>query len=273
MQLSLTDDFDPDKIISCGQCFRPRRLPDGRYRFVTGRSVLSLSVPAPGALRADCPPEDWEAVWRPYFDLDRDYRAIRSAVPPDDPFLQKAAREGAGLRVLRQDPWETLVSFIISQRKSIPAIRTAVEKLCAVLGEPLGAADGETTYSFPRPEAVLAAPAGALESCSLGYRLPYVLDAAEKVASGALDLAALDLLPDDGILDALKAVRGVGVKVASCVSLFSYGRCGCAPVDVWISRVIRARYGGENPFCAYGENAGVMQQYLFYYALLHKGEF
>lgn len=269
MVIAIEDDFDLDKIIGCGQCFRPRRLADGRYLFLTGRHCLHLVPLADGRLRADCTPRAWQEVWAPYFDLGRDYAAIRRAIPPADTFLRAAAAEGAGIRILRQNAWEMLVTFILSQRKSIPAIRTAVEQLCTRFGRPL-TGHGAGEFAFPAPAALAAASPEALAACGLGYRVPYVQDAARQVRTGALNLAALAAADDETLLAALLGVHGVGRKVASCVGLFAYGRCACAPVDVWIERIIARQYGGQNPFCAFGENAGVLQQYLFYHALQAK---
>lgn len=266
MVIAIEDDFDLDKIIGCGQCFRARRLADGRYLFLTGRHCLHLVPLADGRLRTDCTPRAWQDVWAPYFDLGRDYAAIRRAIPPADAFLRAAAAEGAGIRILRQDAWEMLVTFILSQRKSIPAIRGCVEQLCRAFGEPLAGG----LFAFPAPERLAQAAPEALRACSLGYRADYVRDAAERVSLGALDLAALETADDETLMAALLSVRGVGVKVANCTALFAYGRASCAPVDVWIRRIIDRRCGGENPFCRFGGCAGILQQYCFYYALQEK---
>jgi N-glycosylase/DNA lyase len=266
MRITIHDDFDLDKIIGCGQCFRPRRLADGTYLFPSAGRALRLRSLGAGEYEADCRTDEWDAVWARYFDLSRDYAALRAAIPPDEPFLREAAACGAGLRVLRQDPWETLVSFILSQRKSIPAIRGCVEQLCRAFGEPLAGG----LFAFPAPERLAQAAPEALRACSLGYRADYVRDAAERVSLGALDLAALETADDETLMAALLSVRGVGVKVANCTALFAYGRASCAPVDVWIRRIIDRRCGGENPFCRFGGCAGILQQYCFYYALQEK---
>jgi N-glycosylase/DNA lyase len=170
---------------------------------------------------------------------------------------------GKGLRILRQDPWEMLLTFIISQRKSIPAIASAVEALAARWGEPLPA-EREELFAFPTPEAMAGATEAELRACSLGYRAPYVLDAVRKVTGGEVDLAALGKMEDEALFRALQAIRGVGRKVAECVCLFGYGRLSRVPVDVWIERAIREECGGCEPFSAYGDDAGIMQQYVFY---------
>ena len=168
--------------------------------------------------------------------------------------------------MLRQDPWETLVTFIISQRKSIPAIAKAVELLAARFGQAT-VTDYEELRLFPTPEAMKDAGLADLASCGLGYRTPYVLNAIEKVCSGALDLERIGEEDDEGLIEALRTVRGVGVKVGRCTALFAYGRMACVPIDVWIARAIE-ECGGESPFELFGEEAGIIQQYVFY-SMIH----
>ena len=271
MELTISDDFSLPKIAESGQCFRIRRSDDGTYRFITEGSVLYIRELAPGRFEADCTLGEWDAVWLPYFDLDRSYAEIRASIPESDTYMRQAAEAGRGIRILRQSPWETLVAFIISQRKSIPAIQGAVELLSERYGEAL-TTQRETVRMFPRPEQMADADAEALAACKLGYRTPYVLDAIGRANVGALDLAELADCDDAELIERLKCITGVGNKIANCVALFAYGRTTLAPVDTWISKVIRGEYGGVNPFPAYGDAAGIMQQYVFYYALKHKRE-
>lgn len=276
MKVIIDDDFDLDKIINCGQCFRPARISADTYRFVTrdhvvlitdesrrgskdeGSSICLTDEEDHGAeISVSCSSREWEDIWYPYFDLDTNYRDIRKSIPDDDAYLKGAARAGAGIRILRQDRFETLISFIISQRKSIPAIRTSIERLEGLFGK-----DG----FFPEPEQILAATDEQLASCALGYRVPYVRAAAERVAHKDIDLEALDDLSDEELFDELRTFYGVGDKVANCVALFAYHRTGRAPVDTWIARVIKEQYGGREPFSRYKNAAGIMQQYMFYEA-------
>lgn len=268
MQLTITDDFDLRKIADSGQCFRIRNFDDRGYRFISGDRVLYLTQPVSGNFRVSCSQEEWDSYWTEYFDLNRNYEQVRESAK-DDVYINSAANTGKGIRILRQDPWEILITFIISQRKSIPAIKKCVELLSEKYGTPIQT-EYELLYAFPRPEQLLSADSASLAECGLGYRLPYVEDAVQKVASRTLDLDALSLLDDDSLVQALMSVSGVGVKVSNCVGLFAYGRTACAPVDTWIAKTIAANYHGENPFPKYGENAGIMQQYVFYYAQTHK---
>ena len=266
MKITIEDDFDLHKITYSGQCFRALQLSDDTYRFVTGRHCVELTDRAlPGGkkrtgdateLIASCAKKEWDEIWHPYFDLDTCYSDVRGSIG-DDPYLQRAADAGAGIRILRQEPFETLISFIISQRKSIPAIRTSVEKLVSLYGR-----DG----FFPDPEDMAEAGEDELKSCGMGYRTPYILSAVGRIVRKEIDLEALKKLDDEELFGSLKTFYGVGDKVANCVALFAYHRTGRAPIDTWIGKVINEQYGGTDPFPAYGEYAGIMQQYIFYYA-------
>ena len=268
--ITIDDDFDLDKMIDSGQCFRPRRLEEGVYRFFTGEHTVDITdetllksktgkkdPDSVTRLSVSCSKEEWDRIWHPYFDLDTNYRKIRNSISGDDMYLQDAAKRGAGIRILRQDRFEMLISFIISQRKSIPAIRTSVERLVTLYGR-----DG----FFPRPADMLKATDEERASCGLGYRVPYIRKAVERVGHLEVDLEALDRLPDEELFTELKSFAGVGDKVANCVALFAYHRTGRAPVDTWIARVINEQYGGVDPFPRYGDVAGIMQQYMFYVA-------
>ncbi len=254
--------FDLAQIAASGQCFR--LTPDGGgWRLIAKGRVLRLRQEGE-TVRFFCAQKTFDEVWRDYFDLDTDYRAFVAAPPKEDGYLTRAAAYGSGIRILRQEPWETLVTFLISQRKSIPAIRSAVEALCTRYGRPIRHR-GETLYAFPAAKALARCSPDELAGCALGYRVPYIAAAAKRVASGELDLTELETLDDDALLAALTDVFGVGEKIASCVALFGYHRIGMFPRDVWIKRVLHEQYGGAFDLERYAGFAGVMQQYLFYY--------
>lgn len=261
--VTIPDDFDLDKIIESGQCFRPQKLTDGRYRFLSGQALLYLSPLGGGKYEAAWYGADW-AHWADYFDLNRNYAALRHSLMGQSSYLDKSLNFGQGIRVLHQDPWEMLITFLISQRKSIPAIRTAVEHLAQCCGEPV-CAEGDELYFFPTPEQLSRLSEAQLMGCGLGYRTRYIQNAAAQASSGALDLNALAALPGDALFSRLLELDGVGKKVANCVCLFGYGRTAMAPIDVWIQRLIDEEFGGHDPFPSYGQQAGIVQQYLFYY--------
>ena len=277
MIISINDDFDLNKIMNSGQCFRVINVGDDTYRFITGQNILFMRKANNNDYDVSCDKNMWNKVWHNYFDLDTDYSAIRGTVPQNDRFLSTCAEEGTGIRILNQDKWEMLISFIISQRKSIPAIRSCVEKICEAFGTPIktdaNASESQNDepctpngqiFTFPTPEALSNATEKDLQACGTGYRTSYILDAAQKVASGELDLEKIARLPDEELFQALNSVRGVGTKVANCVMLFGYHRIGRAPIDTWILKVIDQKYDGVNPFDRYGDVAGIMQQYMFY---------
>lgn len=271
MIITIKDEFDIEKTVYSGQCFRPRRLSDGSFLFITCTSMLIMKEAGGGQYEVNCDKKAWDEVWTDYFDLNMNYSSVRASIHSDDEFMLQSGEAGAGIRILRQDKWEMVISYIISQRKSIPAIRSAVEKLCILYGNKIGEADGEDIYSFPTPEQMKAATETELASCGLGYRVSYIMDAIEKVLYGSLDLETLAELEDEKLFETLKTVRGIGDKVANCILLFAYHRTGRAPVDTWIIKVMNEKYNGNNPFDCYGQNAGIMQQYVFYYVQNRKG--
>ncbi len=263
MKVLINDDFDLKKIEESGQCFRVSELEDGTWRFIHLDRVLYIKKTGEGEYEVNASSEDWEKIWLPYFDLGRSYEDIRLSIPAQDPFMRRAAEYGKGIRVLRQDPWEMLITFIISQRKNIPAITKSVELLCDKFGKE---APGEQIKLFPAPEELGGATEEELNLCKLGYRTPYILDAIDKVNSGEIDLCKLYELDDQELFEELKRVRGVGDKVANCICLFAYGRTSMVPVDTWIARIIDLEYNGESPFARYKTSGGIMQQWAFYYA-------
>ncbi len=254
--------FDVAKIAESGQCFRLLPLHDGRYQLVAMGRLLLLDPRTPGRMGFACGEAEFTAIWRSYFHLDGEYAAYHAAIPKDDAFLQAAARFGRGIRILRQEPWEMLVSFIISQRKNLPGIRTCVSRLCELCGQPI---EGGAIRAFPTPEALADQPLDALSACGLGYRGPYIKQTAQMVARGQLNLSSISALPDHELLEELRRAPGVGVKVASCVMLFGYHRLDAFPIDVWIERVLERRYHGAFDPTPYRGFAGVLQQYMFFY--------
>jgi N-glycosylase/DNA lyase len=252
--------FDPWVIMESGQCFRMVPLAGGACEAVAFGEAVRLTRAAGGGIALDCDRAAFDRLWRAYFDLDTDYAAMLAAAPAGDGFLARALTAAHGLRILRQDPWETLCGFILSQRKNLKAIRTGMEALCEACGAPVL---GTARRAFPTPHRLAAMDEPALRALGLGYRAPYLLDAARRVADGRLNLDLLAALPDGLLQAALLTVSGVGVKVADCVMLFAYHRLSRAPVDVWIRRVIDCAYGGVSPYEGYGPFAGVYQQYQF----------
>ena len=274
MEIKINDDFDLKKIVDSGQCFRPREIEAGVFRFIVGENILHISKRDENFFDADCDEETWKNVWENYFDLSTNYAGIRrdienfAADKPYEKILRDSTEFGKGIRILRQDPFEILISFIISQRKNIPAIRSSVEKICERFGQLItferAGHSPEEIYLFPRVEDIADATLEDLSGLGLSYRKPYVQEAVEKVASGAIDFEELGTFSDKDMTEELKIINGVGDKIANCVALFAYHRVDRVPIDIWIRRAIEEDFGGENIFAQFGKNAGILQQYIFY---------
>jgi N-glycosylase/DNA lyase len=217
-----------------------------------------------GTVSVTCADADFEDVWRRYFDLDFDYGTARRALCVDA-YMDSAASFGAGIRILRQDKWEALCSFIISQCNNIPRIKTIVETMCRCFGDRIEF-EGRELYGFPPPERLASLSEGDLSPLRCGYRAPYIISAARAVAGGAADLEALSRASSAEALRSLKALPGVGDKVANCVALFGFHMLDVFPVDTWMKRVIKERYGGKLDPAIFGGYAGLAQQYMFFHA-------
>lgn len=265
MKIQIEDSFDLQKIIDSGQCFRPFKLNDRTYRFIYQDSILDISPLTDNEYEISCSKDEWENIWSDYFDLDTCYNDILLSVPVNDTYMKRSADTAQGIRILKQDKWEMLISFIISQRKSIPAIRSAVEKICRLYGKCISFR-GDNIYTFPTASEMKNATFEELSACGLGYRTGYILSAIEEANSGVLNLDKLSSLNNDDLDEALKSIKGVGNKVSNCVMLFAYHRVDRVPIDTWILKVINNEYNGSNPFPGYGKYAGIMQQYIFYSA-------
>ena len=247
------------ETLDCGQAFRWRMLADGRWEGVAGSRFLTLERRGEDivllGIGADVFP-----FWADYFDLGRDYAALEQLFRRNPP-LRRAMDFCSGIRVLRQEPWETLCTFILSANNNIPRIKGIVERLCQGWGETI---PKTALRAFPTPERLAALSPGELAPIRAGWRSEYLLDAARRVAAGQLDLLALAQLPTEEALAGLLEVKGVGEKVARCVLLFGFGRVECIPMDVWMKRVMAELYPRGLPryLRPYG---GIAQQTLFHY--------
>jgi N-glycosylase/DNA lyase len=178
--------------------------------------------------------------------------------------MEKAIAAGDGIRILKQEPWETLCSFIISQNNNIPRIKSLISAVCRSYGEKFEY-DGKEYYAFPTPEALLAAGEDGLKALKTGFRAGYLISAAEHCAGG-MDLYKIrDEYTYEQGMEELCTIKGVGPKVASCTLLFALDKKSAFPVDVWIKKTIDKYFGGYLDVSSLGEYAGIAQQYLFYY--------
>jgi len=263
VEITGVTDFDLNKTFECGQCFRWNADENGVYTGVAFGRVARLrcresSVFISGTI------DEFDSIWRGFFDLSRDYAKIRQMLCIDD-FMIRATEFGAGIRLLRQDKWEALCSFIISQNNNIPRIKTIIDTLCREFGEAVFFEDN-LYYTFPSAGKLAVTDAKSLAPLRCGYRAEYLISAAKSVASGAIDLVALSKSTPDVARSELKKLHGVGDKVADCVMLFGLNMLDAFPIDVWMKRAVEQHYGSGFDFKVFSPYAGIAQQYIFHYS-------
>ena len=253
-----SDNFNLAQTLDCGQAFRWKPNENGVWSGIAYGRKISLCEINGEILINGADNNDIDKIWRNYFDLERDYAEIISELGNNE-VLKRAAEYGSGIRILRQEPWEALCSFIISQNNNIPRIKGIIERLCEGFGEKHG-----DYYSFPTAEKLAVLTPDDLSTIRAGFRAKYIIDAAVKVADGHIDLNALKTASDEEARNALMSIKGVGPKVADCAMLYGLGRIEAFPRDVWIKRAMTEMFAGELPQCAV-PYAGIAQQYIFYY--------
>ena len=296
-------DYDLAATLTSGQAFRWQKVGDAWEGVIHGRWVRLRQLTSPQLSPSSyfshieattaLPDDDWRWL-TDYLRLQDDHAAALASFPDDGP-MRAATAHGHGLRLLRQEPWECLASFILSSTKQIVQIQQCVALLCERFGAPLLEPPGEGTgptccrpapptrrasFSFPPASRIAAASEAELRECKMGFRAKYLLDAARRVSSGQLDLATLPMLPIAEARAALMECHGVGRKIADCVLLFSLGFDEAFPIDVWVERALQQLYFPKRRvkrarlerFAAthFGPHAGLAQQYLFHY--LRTGE-
>lgn len=257
--------FSVHKTFDCGQAFRfdPVCGDTDRFSGVALGERITVEQSGDGKLRLIGADESsYERKWKHYLALDADYDEIDEAIISSTPVadrdvMAKAVRCGSGIRILRQDPFECLISFIISQNNNIPRIKKIISAMCAEYGK---------DHAFPTPDALVGAGESGLFALRMGFRAGYVYDAAEKVRSGEIDLCAIAQCDDfDECTRELCRIKGVGPKVSACALLFGFNKTEAFPIDVWMRRSLDAHFSpGFDPAC-FGKYAGIAQQYLFYY--------
>lgn len=286
-------DYSLTDTLECGQAFRYELITSENgyveYMTVVGDELITVGQRAAGELIFyDLSDEAFEESVVRYFSLDTDYRRIRADIVSrtDSAWLKQAAESAKGVAILKQDEWEALFSFIVSQNNNIPRIRKIIRELSAAYGVniclqknikkcPLGKISGipceenckscGSCYTFPSAESVVKNPEKMLPA-KPGFRYKYLLSAAESVLSGDIDITAIaEKKSYSHTVEELKKIKGVGDKVASCAALFGFGNLEAFPIDVWMKRAIDTYFGGELDPISLGEYAGVAQQYIFHY--------
>ena len=269
MIIDRPEEFDMEQIAASGQCFRMEQLEGRRYSVMSGSHYLEL-VQEDKRLLFCCRETEYREYWNRYFDLDTDYGVIRKQIDPQDACLSKAAQFGKGIRILRQELWEMLITFLVTQQNNIRRIRKIIGLLCERYGEQRQCPPGclrEIFSAFPAPERLAEASEEALRACNLGYRAKYVKKTAEQVADGQIDLEAVGRMDYPDARAALLECCGVGEKVADCICLFGLHHLRAFPVDTHIRQILDREYPDGFPFERYRGYEGIMQQYLFYYDL------
>ena len=256
-------DLDLEQTLDCGQSFRWEKQDDGSFSGVAFGKYVNISLDGTDMIIKNAAPED-EKIWRNYFDLELDYGKIRGDISKLHPVLEDAARYAPGIRILRQEPYEALCTFIISQNNNIKRIKGIVARLCESFGDEID----EGVYTFPTAERLAELTPDDLAPLRAGFRNRYIIDSAKKVASGEVDLELCKTADYEAARAELMKITGVGVKVADCTLLFGMHRVEAFPVDVWMKRAMEKLFPGmsANDF---GEYAGIAQQYIFHYSRMH----
>ncbi len=276
-------DFDVRKIFDCGQCFRFDSVQgsshEAEFSGVAFGRLISVAQDGETVYIYNSTEEEFERVWRRFLGLDDDYGAIAEDIlsRSSNPALTRAVEYGRGIRILRQEPWETVCSFIVSQNNNIPRIKKIISALAEKCGKPVFLPEGmrehitpmTSLYSFPTPQALCELGVDGLFELKTGFRAKYIYDAALRASEGRIDYSYIENCSDTSeCVRALCEIKGVGPKVASCALLFGFGKYDAFPIDVWIKKVISKYFSdGNTDFSpdALGPYAGIAQQFLFYY--------
>lgn len=272
-------DYDLAATLGSGQAFRWRQVGHAWEGILSGHHFRLRQTPTDisAELLGACRPHPAPDLLRHFLQLDADLPHILATFPDDEP-MRAAVAACRGLRLLRQEPWECLVSFICSSTKQIVQIQQIIVLLCERFGEPIPVG-GDASFAFPTAARLAACSEAELRTCKMGFRAPYILTAAKAVTSGKLDLSRLHNLSTAEARSALMNLHGVGRKIADCVLLFAYGKQDAFPVDVWVRRALTELYFPRRRSSEkrlehfanthFGPNAGYAQQYLFHYVRTH----
>ena len=251
--------FDLEQTFNCGQAFRWNMDKNGVWQGVANNKHIKLYHDNDDIVILNSSKQDFENYWYDYFDLSCDYNAIISELSHNE-ILRNICNFGSGIRILKQDTWEALCSFIISQNNNIPRIKGIIESLCKNFGEKC-----EDFYSFPSAEKIAVLEVEDLAVLKCGFRARYILDAARKVSSKEIELNEFKRCDTENVRNQLMKITGVGPKVADCTMLFGLYRIDAFPQDVWIKRAMANLFPQGLPDCA-KNHPGIVQQYIFYYS-------
>ncbi|MGN0398402.1 MAG: DNA glycosylase [Candidatus Fimimorpha sp.] len=261
--------MDLRRICYSGQCFRMEEIKQDTFQVIAfGRKLMITQCK--DQFYFSCGEEEFDEIWYSYFDLDTDYEKIQNSVQKEDTYLTNVAKIGWGIRILRQDLWEMIITFIISQQNNIPRIRKCVQLLCQRYGEKKQDQTGELYYDFPTPEVLAEAKEDDLKACNLGYRSRYIKQTAISIVRKEIDLEQVRQMTHEQAKKELLQLYGVGKKVADCICLFALHHVEAFPIDTHIRQVLDREYPDGFPFERYENCAGILQQYMFYYEINRK---
>lgn len=269
-------DFEPKHVFECGQCFRFDLEADGSYTIVAFDKVINVQKDGDKIILKNTNVDDFEKIWAKYFDMEKDYSSIKTALADIDEHLAKSTKFGYGIRILQQDFYEMVISFIISARNSIPMIKRSVQNLSQSLGEHIDTLNGKKYYSFPTMEALANADIEVIKEAKVAFRASYIQKSAQMIIENNIKKEDFSNLSLDETSTKLQELQGVGAKVADCIALFGLQKYDSFPVDVWVKRVVEEFYIKDSDlslpkmrrYCIdkFGSMGGYAQQYLFYYA-------
>ena len=262
----IIENFDLDQICRSGQCFRMQKEENGMFHVKAGSDFIRLSQNG-NHVTFFCSQEEFNGKWKDYFDLDTDYQTYIGQADKKDSYLMEAVEYGSGIRILKQDLWETIVSFLISQKNNITRIRRCVENICEKYGGERTGDDGRIYHAFPSPAALSMLGEDELKSCNLGYRSKYVVRSARMIEDGSVSLEKIRNMEYKEAKEELLRLFGVGEKVADCICLFALHHLQAFPIDTHIRQALEKNYPLGFPKEKYRGFQGVMQQYIFYYEL------
>ncbi|NEU05847.1 DNA glycosylase [Clostridium senegalense] len=271
------ENFELKDIFDCGQCFRWNKTKDNTYIGVAYNKVIEIEKEGNNVIIHNSNLKDFNEIWCEYFDLKRNYSEIKQELKKD-PILATAVAFGEGIRILKQEPFEILISFIVSANNRIPMIKRAINNISKEYGNELEY-KGEKYYSFPEVDRLIEVSQEDIEKMGVGFRAKYIVDSIDKVYNNVYNLEEIKSMDDDGCHEGLKQFNGVGPKVADCIMLFSMQKYSSFPVDVWVKRAMQHFYVAPDVSLPkirmfardkFGNLAGFAQQYLFFYARENK---
>ena len=263
IEIKIGSCFDLKNTFDCGQCFRWNENPDGSFTGIVKDKCVKIYRDNDKIIIENSTEDDFKNLWENYLDLTVCYDDIRNEIISLDSRLQCAVDSINGIRILNQEPWEALCSFIISQNNNIPRIKIIVSRLCENFGEPINGG-----YTFPSADKIAELTVDDLAPLRSGFRAKYIIDAAQKVSSGEVNLEKMRTAPIDECRKELMTIKGVGPKVAECTLLYGLHRLEAFPIDVWMKKALSTLFNGISPENL-GQYAGIAQQYIFHYSRLN----